>query len=221
MEYYRLEDKRIVLKNKRIIGQGKTGNVYKYDKDTAIKVFNVDTPIDEETAKYLSKISTDRIILPKNLLFYKNAFKGYSYRLIPKVGSGKRMIMLSKTDLVQDIRVLERDVERLSKKKVLLSGIEPDNTIFNGELYLTDPTGYTVLEDYETQTIEELNKLQLHLLIVKLINKELESSSFSSEVQDNVTAILNMKDGNRDSSEFLTHIIYDNDSVKEFAKKLQ
>ena len=55
--------------------------------------------------------------------------------------------MLPKEDLVQDIRVLEEDIETLSNKSVLLNGISPENSIFNGELYLVDPTEYRVLED--------------------------------------------------------------------------
>ena len=222
MGYY-IDGKSIEIDNKRIIGQGKKGNVYKYDQDTAIKVFKdgQDTPIDENTAEELSKISTDRIILPKSLLFYNNAFRGYTYRLVPKIGSGKRIIMLSKTDLVQDIRVLESDVETLSKQRVLLNGITPENTIFNGELYLTDPTGYRKLEDGVLESIEELNKLQLHLLLIKLITTELNNDKrFSSEVKNNIKTLLSMKNENMDSSEFLSSIIYQNDSIKEFAKKM-
>jgi len=220
---YKLDDKNIEFPSKHMskIGTGKNGDVYKY-RDMALKVFkeNKDTPIDVETTEYLSKISTTRIILPKNLLFYNNAFRGYTHKLIDKKGTGKRLIMLPKTDLVQDIRVLESDVETLSNKQVLLSGVEKDNTIFNGNLYLIDPTGYRVLEDCDSEQLEKLNKYQLHLLLVSLITSELGKNNFSNRIQDNIKELLKMKDAHTNSSEFFSDIIGNNESVKEFVKKI-
>ena len=67
-------------------------DVYKY-KNSALKVFKKenDTPIDPYTADYLTSISTNRILLPQKLLFYNNAFKGYSMKLVPQKGSGQRI----------------------------------------------------------------------------------------------------------------------------------
>ena len=90
---YRLDGKDIDITGKRMskIGTGATGDVYKY-KNTALKIFKKDKtpPIDEETAKYLTTISTNRILLPRNLLFYNQSFRGYTYKLVSKRGSGKR-----------------------------------------------------------------------------------------------------------------------------------
>lgn len=222
---YNLDGENIKIGSKymRRIGQGKTGDVYKIDQDTAIKVFKDEknTPIDENTADKLSKISTDRIILPKSLLFYNDAFIGYTYRLISKIGSGKRIIMLPKSDLIQDIRILESDIEELSNKQVLLSGIEPTNTIFNGNLYITDPSGYSMLEDINTKNLEQLNNYQLHLLLVKLISMDLRNINFSTKANiDAIEAMLKGKDKDETSSEFFSEIISGNDSIKDFVKKI-
>ena len=224
---YRLDDKDIKLTGKQLtkVGTGVNGDVYRYH-NVALKMFkkDKDTPIDEKTAEYLSNISTDRILLPINLLYYNNTFKGYTYKLVPKKGPGNRMIMLPKTDLVQDIRVLEQDVEILSKKQVLLNGIEPSNTIFNGNLYLTDPTGYRVLEGWNSNELsdelEKVNKYQLHLLLVSLITSELRKNNFSSKDEKTIKEILEMRDEYEDSSEFFNSIIGNNDTVKQFVKKL-
>ena len=217
---YRLDDKNIEFTGK-LVGTGVNGNVYRY-RNMALKVFKEgkDTPIDEETARYLTNISTDRVLLPKSLLFYNNYFKGYTYKLVPKKGPGNRMIMLPKTDLVQDIRVLEKDVEVLSKKQVLLNGVEPSNTIFNGNLYLTDPTSYRVLEGCNPNELEKINKYQLHLLLVSLITSELRKNNFSTKVEKEIKTILEMKDEYDDSSEFFNSIIGNNDTIKQFVKKL-
>ena len=69
---YKLDDKNIKLTGKQWtkIGTGAKGDVYKY-RSMALKVFKEDrnTPIDIDTAEYLTGISTDRILLPQNLLF--------------------------------------------------------------------------------------------------------------------------------------------------------
>lgn len=220
---YRLDDKDIKLTGKQLtkVGTGVNGDVYRY-RNMALKIFkkDKDTPIDKETAEYLSNISTDRILLPINLLFYNNTFKGYTYKLVSKKGMGNRMIMLPKTDLVQDIRILERDVKTLSNKQVLLSGVEPSNTIFNSNLYLTDPTGYRVLDGCDSQELEKLNKYQLHLLLVSLITSELRKNNFSSKIEKDVKEVLIMKDIEDDSSDFFADIIGNNDTIKQFVKKL-
>ena len=72
---YRLDNKDIDISGKRLtkIGNGGTGDVYKY-RNSALKIFKTDrdTPIDLETAEYLTTISTNRVLLPRNLLFYNN-----------------------------------------------------------------------------------------------------------------------------------------------------
>ena len=221
---YRLDDKDIKLTGKQLtkVGTGVNGDVYRYH-NVALKMFKKgkDTPIDQKTAEYLSNISTDRVLLPINILLYNNTFKGYTYKLVSKKrGPGNRIIMLPKTDLVQDIRVLEKDVEVLSKKQVLLNGVEPSNTIFNGNLYLTDPTGYRVLEGCDYKELEKINKYQLHLLLISLITSELRKNNFSAKVEKEIKEILEMKDEYDDSSEFFGDIIGNNDTIKQFVKKI-
>jgi len=220
---YKLDDKDIKLTGKQWtkIGTGAKGDVYKYH-NMALKVFKEDrnTPIDFYTADYLSNISTDRILLPQNLLFYNNSFKGYTYKLVSKRGTGQRMIMLPKQDLIQDIRVLEEDIKTLSNKSVLLNGISPENSIFNGELYLVDPTEYRVLEDCSTKELEELNKFQLHLLLTTLISLELRKNNFTSKTEKNVKELFDMREVGENSSRFFSDIIGNNESIKEFVKKI-
>ena len=221
---YRLDNKDIDISGKRLtkIGNGGTGDVYKY-RNSALKIFKTDryTPIDLETAEYLTTISTNRILLPKNLLFYNNSFRGYTYKLISKKGSGKKITTIPKDDLVGNILIIERDIETLSNKQVLLNGIEPANTIFNGNLYLSDPSAYTKLDSYSVKELERLNKYQFHLLLVSLIISELRKSSISSKTEKQVKELLYLRDENNNSSDFLTDIIDDNDSIKQFVKKLQ
>lgn len=220
---YKLDEKDIKLtkKNLKKIGTGKTGDVYKY-KNSALKVFKKenDTPIDPYTADYLTSISTNRILLPQKLLFYNNAFKGYTYKLVSKKGTGNRMIMLPADELVENVSIIEKDIETLSNKQVLLNGIEPDNTIFNGRLYLTDPTGYTMLDIMSTEELEKLNKYQFHLLFTMLLSQELKRNNFSSSSVTEVKELLEMKDSTDNTSEYLKELLGDNETFKQFAKRM-
>lgn len=221
---YRLDNKDIDISGKRLtkIGNGGTGDVYKY-RNSALKIFKTDkeTPIDVETAEYLTTISTNRVLLPRNLLFYNNTFRGYTYKLVSKKGSGKKITTIPKDELVGNISIIERDIETLSNKQVLLDGIEPANTIFNGNLYLADPCKYTKLDIYSTKELEKLNKYQFHLLLISMISSELKKAGISSKLEKQVKELLNFRDENENSSDFLIDIIDDNDSIKQLIKKLQ
>lgn len=220
---YKLDNKDINLSIKSLqkISTGKTGNIYKY-KGAALKVFKDDTtPIEEEAAKYLSSISTDRILLPQKLLFYNNKLKGFTLKVPKEKGSIKRIITLPKNELVNEVSINERDIETLSRKSVLLNGVSPENSIFNGELYLTEPSEYSILELFSTEELERLNKYQLHLLITELITQELRKSNFSKAEVSKVKEILSSKDDSENSSEFLKNIIPNNDdSIKQFVKSI-
>ena len=221
MGYY-LGNSKINIKGLKRIYSSETGDVYKYKSD-ALRIFKDEKnpPLDENTADLLMGTSTDRILLPKNLLFYNNSFRGYTYKLISKKGSGKKITTIPKDDLVGNILIIERDIETLSNKQVLLNGIEPANTIFNGNLYLSDPSAYTKLDSYSVKELERLNKYQFHLLLVSLIISELRKSSISSKTEKQVKELLYLRDENNNSSDFLTDIIDDNDSIKQFVKKIQ
>lgn len=220
---YKLDNKDIDISRKRLtkIGNGGTGDVFKYH-NSALKIFKDDreTPIDEETAAYLTTISTNRILLPKKLLFYNNTFRGYTYKLVSRKGSGKKLITIPKDELIGNVSIIERDIETLSKKQVLLNGIEPANAIFNGNLYLVDPCRYTKLDSYSTKELERLNKYQFHLLLTTMITSELRKGNSSSKVEKQIKELLGLKDEDVNSSDFLIDAISDNDSIKQFVKKL-
>lgn len=220
---YRIDNKDIEITGKRLtkIANEATGDVYKY-KNNAIKVFKdgKEAPLDVQTANYLSTISTNRILLPRKLLFYNNAFKGFTYKLVSKKGTGKRMIMLPKDEFIGNIVVLERDIETLSHKRVLLNGIEPKNSIFNGNLYLTDPSKYTVLDLYSAKELEILNKYQLHLLLTSLIISELKKINSSSKEEKEIKEIMELKDSSENSSDFFNYILDDDDTIKQFIKRM-
>ena len=212
--------KKISIKGLNRLYSTKTGEVYKY-KNNALTVFKDKNhpPLTEETADLMTRISTDRILLPKKLLFYNSAFSGFTFRLVDQVGNGNRMIMLPKDELVGNLVLIEEDIETLSSKRILLDGIDPNNTFFNGDLFLTDPSRYSVLEDCDIARLEDLNKLQFHLLITELMAPELRERSSDKTLEKKLRRIMSMKEAEVSTSTFVAKKIGKCDSVKQYLKK--
>ena len=220
---YRLENKDINLNEKKFtkIAQGKTGNIFKCN-GYAIKVFNnyAEDIIDLETAKYLTGIRTNRIILPNKLLFYNNGFKDYSMKLVKKDPRQKKIINCPTDELIRNVEIIEEDIKTLSDKKVLLNGINPENTTVNGKLYLTDPSKYRILDIESTEELEKLNNYQFYILLTNLIIKELNKSHISASTIQRMKELLSLKDDSIYYSDYLGEILEDNSSIKTLIKKI-
>lgn len=220
MGYY-LGNSKINIKGLQRIYPSETGDVYKYKGD-ALKIFRdeVNPPLDEETADIMMHIKTDRILMPKNLLFYNASFRGFTFRLVPRKGNGKRLIMLPKDELIGNIALIERDIEKLSSKSILLDGVKPKNAFFNGDLFLIDPSKYSVLEDCDYKSLEPINKAQFHLLITELMAYELRDRSSDKPLEKKLKELMSFRDTEEDTSAFISDMLGDSDSVKQFLKKI-
>ena len=225
---YKLEDKNIDLNDKKkypLIAKGKNGNVYEYGT-SAIKVFgNTDEPpISEDTAKYLTTINTERVLLPRKLLFYDGAFSGYSLKLVPKKNNVKKLINSPVEQLIDNVEVLEKDIRSISRKKILLSDMSPENVKYNGTLYISDPSKYTLLELPQTgdldKELEKINCYQLHLLLTELFAEELRKINFPKSSIYRLREIFSLKDSDQQSSKFLSDIIDSQGTIKEMVKKI-
>lgn len=220
---YRLENKAVDLDGIRqltYVPSKRAGNVYRFRND-ALRVFSDgEKPIEEETARYLTGISTERILLPKKLLFYNNAFKGYTMKLVSQRGAGKRIISTPKRDLIQCIEALEKDIETLSQKKVLLNNIVPGHTLYNGELYLVDPSKYTILDLDESIQLQRINQYQFHLLLTALITCELNKTPVSQASINRMKEIMGLRDTDQESSDYLQEIMDGHGDIEQFVKKI-
>ena len=219
---YRLENKPVDLsglKELTFVPSQKAGDVYRF-RNYAIRIFqNGEKVIDEDTARYLTTITTDRIILPRKLLFYKNNFAGYTMKLVSQKGSGKKIITTPKDEFIDSIEVLEDDIKELSQKKVLLNDITPQYTLYNGELYLVNPSKYSLFEA-NTDSIESINRFQLHQLITELISMELKKDNFTQPYIKHLKELMSLKDEDQKTSDFLYDLMADQKNIKQFIKKI-
>ena len=220
---YRIDGKDVDLSGIRklsFVPKEKAGDVYRY-KNTALRIFkDGEEPIDQETAEYLTNIHTERILLPKKLLFYNNVFKGYSMKLVPQKGSGQRMIAAPKDELIGSVIALEKDVDKISQKKVLLNGANPGYVLYNGELYLVNPAGYSILELEKSEDLKRLNAYQIHLLLIELIASDLRKSHYPQKTINVMKKLLSMRDLDQPSSSYLNELMKDKENIKELVKKM-
>ena len=220
---YRLGNKSIELDGKRpirFIASGDSEDVYRFQR-MILKIFqDGEMPIDKKMAEYLSSISTERILLPRKLLFYNNSFRGYSMKLVPKKGSGRRIITTPKNELIMNIEVLEEDIQRLSRRKVLLNGVSPSNSIFNGELYFTNPNRYTLFDISNFEELEKLNRFQLHLLLTELIASELHKGQYPPSTVNMVREMMGLRDTDQSSSSYLKDVMDGQENIKQMVKKI-
>ena len=137
--------------------------VYKYEKDV-VKLYKENyklSHLSPEEMKFLSKLSTKRILVPSNkLLDQKGNMIGYQMPLI----LGERDLQMdSMQHLLQELCVLKNDIDLLCEYSVILMDINPGNTIYNGNLFLIDPGNYL---------INELDKVIFHVDVSKLSIEE-------------------------------------------------
>ena len=130
------------------------------------------------------------------------------------------MVTTPKDELVCSIRELEEDVEEISANNILLSDVSPENTIFNGKLYLSDPSKYTKLSLAPTEDLNRVNQYQIYLLLSELFAKELRTMNFSKSNISQFRELLSLKDNEQKPSEYLDYIIDDKSNIKEMIKVL-
>lgn len=214
------------------IASGKTGNVFRY-KNSALKIFSKDCPMDEETANTLRKIGTSRILLPIDLLYCNGKLKGYTYKLVQ--GVPKKFITTPKENLIGSIRLVEEDIRLLSKKRVLLTGLTKDNYIFNGELYISDPSQYSILgeEEYpyslhstdENDSIARINSEAFYYLLYWEILREINGlNGLTNDFKNQIKALLGLKNDidqpDKSNADFFDEIIGPNKDIRQLVYRM-
>lgn len=216
---YKLERNNIINEKKlRLINTNKKYTTYKYN-NYALCIYN-NLQLKEEEARAMTSIRTTRILLPKKLLFNKNKLVGYTLKLVPTNPKSKNIISLPKEHLINDIKLLEEDIHTISNKKILLNGMNQESTIYNGSIYITEPSKYSILDIDSTKELEKLNNYQLSILLNSLISKDLNTIQGKYPGINYLKELLESKDSDTSYSEYLDNIIEQNSNIKTLVKKL-
>lgn len=214
---YKLNSKNLSVNNKPFLNEKE--NIYGYN-GMALKVYPKgrlpEGALSERVAKHLTTITTEGIILPRGILYYNDKYAGYSFYMPPRNSLNGTIITSDSKDLVYNIIVLERDLEALTSKGVLLSNLDPQQTLYNGQIYLLNPSGYKIVEE-DYFSLETTNRQQLHLLLTEVIGNELKNDNFSNAIITDVLSSFREKDDEMPSSLFFKEKLGE-DSVKKYVK---
>lgn len=223
---YTLNKKNINI-NKRIrISSDSLSDVYEINRGIALRVYknNIDKSLvlSESDCEYLSGLRSDRILLPKKILYKNNNYAGYSYRLLKNSHKKEKIIGTDMEDFISDIEMLEEDIDFLSKKGVMLDGIIPKNVTFNEGLYITDASQFKVVDVNELnyRELRKLNDYQIQLLLESMITSELRKEKvINSKINDLITLMEDREDTIKQSKYYEKLFNY-SDNIRQFVKKL-
>lgn len=177
-----------------VLGKGSEGEVYQYH-DLALKVHynKACSYMDESTAKKLSKIKTERFLMPQSLIYdKKKRFIGYTTTLLKKKDIEENR-KLNKDELIKELFIISNDVINLTKNKVLLKDVSTiDNILFNGSINFIDPGIYSISnKNYEEILLNNKKEVGEALYLILL-----ESSGFYNTYDKENKNIVNELDNN-------------------------
>lgn len=209
------------------LGEGLESTVYLFD-EIVVKIYKSHCRkirLNEEDVKRLSKIETERIVMPEDLVYDDlNKFSGYTMKYIPtyiKIPLKDDKI----NNLVKEIEKYEKDIEILSKEKISIYDLNINNAVINNGIYSIDPGSFR----YKDKIIDFKNNPEdLTIYIIKELNREEINSFFIEEILEKCSNIpkkyrfifeqqFNYSDILSDQ---IKDTMYDNESVKQYTKRL-
>lgn len=215
---YRLESKRFDLDRLYVQSTFSGGRIYNY-KNQIIKVFDDDDHIDEEGARTLTRIKSLSIFLPTKLLFLNDRFCGYTLKSVDKKGKSK-IIGVDKEELLDSIYNLENDIETLSRRNVILNGLDYNDLYYNDGLYITKPDKFIVFNRDEKEKVNDINIGQLNLLLSSLLVHELNGENIPKKNVSEFGDLFRGKDEYVSNCDHLDDLLGDSPNVKELVKRM-
>lgn len=216
---YRLESRRFDLDRLYIQSTFTGGRIYNY-KNQVIKVFDDDNDhINEDDARTLTKIKSLYIFLPSKLLFLNDRFCGYTLKSIDKKGKSK-IIGVDKEELLDSIYSLENDIEALSRRNVVLNGLDYNDLYYNDGLYIIKPDKFIVFNRDEKDKVNDINIGQLNLLLSSLLVHELNGENIPKKSIGEFGDLFRSKDQYVSNCDYLDDLLGDSPNVKELVKRM-
>lgn len=160
------------------IGEGAEGRIYRYDDNTAIKVFKhipkKELEQKKEVSIELKKVATENFIRPEKLLLSrKECYKAYTMPLI-KLEDAQKITEIKIITLIELLEELYKDAKELAKTKCLISDYNPENIIITDKIYFIDTTSYGLMPELTKEQIEKINRKRInYMLLSKRLHLEL------------------------------------------------
>ncbi len=215
---YRLESKRFDLDRLYPQSTFSGGRIYNY-RNQILKVFDDDDHISEEDARSLTRIKSLSIFLPTKLLFYNDRFCGYTLKSLEKKGRSK-IIGVDKEELLDSIFNLENDIETLSRRNVIINGLDFNDLQYNDGLYITKPDRFIVFNRDEEKKIYDINIGHLNLVLSSLFVHELNSENIPKRTITEFGDLFREKNEYVSNCDYLDELFDDSPNVRELVKRM-
>lgn len=171
------------LNNMKVIGEGKEGTVYKYNDD-CIKLFHNNRnssnllSINEDKFIFFTQINTQRIILPKQLLYnYRGEIEGYLMKYIESNFKLSNIRNKNVNDIIEYLFDLKKDIDILNDNDILINDLKDSHLLYNDGFYLIDTSLYSKYQydnilncDVKSKNISSINHFFIGMLLMQKEN---------------------------------------------------
>lgn len=196
------------------VSKGREAVVYRH-KNEALKIYKKvfrKQGLSEESAQELSKIKTQRFLMPKRMIYnYETGeFSGYSLEFIPNA-SRKRIPRIRKEHFVEELDIIDRDLRVLANNGVKIGDLHIGNVLYNDNFYICDPGSFKIDKEEDPDILYGLN--------VRIFNWLLISDIFRISTKEGV-----VKAGIDDTKPMIDYIretAHPNERIGEYGKRLR
>lgn len=149
--------------------EGNESIIYRY-KDKALKIYKAYSRKDRLTklsVDKLSKIKTKRILMPESIIHNKEGqFLGYTLKYIERYQ--KSLIQdLNIDKFIEEMKLISDDIEILSDNNIDIDDLIIENTLYDGNIYITDPGSYIFNYHSDQSKIRKDNKIKFNEFVIK------------------------------------------------------
>lgn len=189
------------MKKDTKIGEGdevvvyKIGNeVYKFYKRYCRKI-----RLTKENCDYLTKIYTERILLPTGTLTDKKRnIKCYKMKYMENLGEDS-FFSLKRKDLSNEMSLIHEDIITLSDHNVLIDDLLSSNIVYNNGIYFVDPGSFIIISGILDSNImayginiDRMNNFLIHNILWKsclnisnnYVNTKIMLNYIKNEIRD-------------------------------------
>ena len=202
-------------------GEGLESRVFKINNKTVLKVYKDcydKAKLDKKMINELSKIDTNRIVLPNSIITDESGkTKGYSMNYIEE--SEDQIIEFPKKTLIDELDLLKEDLIELGENNVEIGDLREENTISNeSSFYLIDCGDYLKRDNKTTKiNIQFFNEYIIDDIISDIVFEESKDLSKGlQKLRDLRTLLLSGKY----IGDYLKEEMKEEETINEFVKRI-
>lgn len=168
---------------KDFISSGYEADVYKFD-NKVLKIYKeicLKYRLDESGVDYLSKIHTNRVLLPQEVVYDENReFLGYTMKYIEPI-SKEEISNIKMDKVIKELFFIKRDLLLLKEKNVFIDDLCDSNFIFNNGIYFVDPGSFEINKKVSKEYVEIMNREIMQDFLIRFVLFRYKKLSFDEK----------------------------------------